>query len=830
MSVPVTAYALRRLRRGWRSGELLILMLALMVSVAAATAVGQFSDRLRSSIARQSGDVLAADAVIRSRDPLPAVWPERATAQGLRLAHSVEFPTIAVHRADTALVSLKAVSGGYPLRGSVRLAEQPFGPVRIESKAPAPGEVWVDTRLWQALSLTPGASLGLGRAQFRVAAVLEFEPDRGGGFSDLAPRLMMNWQDLAATGLLTDGSRAQYGLMLRGSAAAIDALDAQPLPEGARLLRPSDARPEIAGALNQANRFLDIAVLAVALLSGAAIALCAQLHGQRMRDEVALLKCLGADRRFLRRSLLMHLLLLGVAAGLPGAVLGWLAQQALSGLLGGLMQASLPRVPPVAALNAWAMGLLMLLGFGLPPLLAALRTPPIHVFQRVVDARASRWATVAAVTCAALLLWWRAGDGRLALYVLGGAGLCCAALAVLAAALVWALAPLRSRGGMLLRFGLGNIARRRGAVIAQTVALGLALLALLLVGVVRGDLLSAWQDRLPADAPNQFLINIQPEQLQPLQEFFAQRGHAELQLWPMVRARLTELRGDAVTADSFDDPETQRWINREFNLTWTERFGPDNTLIEGSWWPPQTRGEPWLSVDEYAVERLALKIGDRLRLQVADRELELTVYNVRKVDWDSMRPNFFLAVPPGVLDELPAQWLTSFYLPPQDRQLLRELVVAFPNVTPLDIDAVMTQLRSISERIGNALGLVLLFTLAAGLTVLLAAIEATRNERAREAAVLRVLGARSRLIVGAVLVEYAAIGLLAGVVASAGAQLVASVLAARVLGLEYGLSAALWLIGTALGASLVCGLAWWSLRSSLRTSSQQALARLSTGL
>jgi putative ABC transport system permease protein len=383
--------------------------------------------------------------------------------------------------------------------------------------------------------------------------------------------------------------------------------------------------------------------------------------------------------------------------------------------------------------------------------------------------------------------------------------------------LVLMLSPLKRAVGTSWRFGLGNIARRRGATVAQVVALGLALLALLLVSVVRQDLLVSWQQKLPADTPNQFLINIQPDQREALQAFFAERGYADLQLWPMTRARLVALNGREVTVDSFDDPETQRWINRDFNLSWSDRIGEDNEFIEGEWWGEAGQGQRWLSAEDYAVERLNLKLGDRMTLDFAGEQIEFTVKSFRRVNWDSFRPNFFLLAPPGVLEDTNAQYLSSFHLPPERRGLLRELVAQFPNITVLDIEAAMNQVRSIVDRVVRAVEFIFLFTLAAGLTVLLAAIEGTRAERMRETGLLRALGARNGTILRGLLAEYAVLGVLAGLVAAIAAQGVAWALAAQVFQIPYGLRPALWLAGAAVGGGLVTLLGWVSLRSVLKT-------------
>lgn len=820
------AYASRRLRRGWKSGELFILTLALAVAVAAVGAVNLFTERVRSALALQTGEALGGDLLYTSRKPLPEDLTAVAAGLGLRMTGLVGFTSVVFNGDASALASVKAVADGYPLRGQLRIAPELFGDALPAGDVPPRGEAWADARLWQELRLRPGTAVKIGAIELRVNAVIETEPDRGNGFADLAPRLMINAADVAASGLLGPGSRAQYSLLVAGDTDALRQLQASPPPPGVRVQSPKDARPEIRNALERAGQFLDVAILAATLLAAAAVALSARQYGEKLRDEIALLKCLGARQGFLARALLLQLALLGAVGAGVGMAVGYAAQAVLTQLLGELIQLQLPPPPLTPLLAAAALGLLMLLGFAAPPMLDARRTPPVRVFQRNVGASSmSRGVWLAAFAAAAALLWLATGDAQLALIVLGGAGAALLSLAALAALLVLALRPLRGRVGMSWRFGLGNVARRRAATVAQVTALGLALLALLLVSVVREDLLKTWQFKLPADTPNQFLINIQAEQVEPLRAFFRERGHADLELWPMARGRLVALNGAEVTAESFPDPETQRWINRDFNLSWTATLNPDNRITQGQWWGEAGTGQPWLSADEYAIERLNLRLGDTLTLDFAGERVTLSVRNFRTVEWDSFRPNFFLLTPPGAVpDTVPAQWLTSFHLRRENRVLLRELTDAFPNVSALDIEAMMNQVRGIVDRIVTAVEFIFLFTLAAGLTVLLAAIEGTRAERVREAALLRALGARSGLIARGLLAEYAVLGGLAGLVAAIAAQTVAWVLAEQVFRIPYGPRPALWAIGTLAGAVIVAALGGLSLRRVLHTPPKLVLA------
>ncbi len=819
-------YAARRLRHLGDFGELRVLTLAIIVAVAASSAVGLFSERMRSALEAQSAESLGADLLLTGREAIPSSIIDSAENLQIKTLQHLNFPSLALAGDKTALAAVKAVTPGYPLAGKLRIADEPYQSSRETTQTPANGEAWVDVRIWNELALSPGADIQLGALTLRVAAYLEYEPDRGVGFVDLAPRVLINAQDLEASGLLGPGSRVQYTAMFRGPASALQELrEKTSLPPALRWVTPSEARPEIRLALSRAGQFLDIAVLAVTLLAAVAIALTAQQHGMHLRDEVAVLKCMGASRQFVFQTHLASLLLLGAIGTSIGLLIGYGGQAILGWLLAGLVQGlTLPAPSLLALLSPAVLALIMLLGFAVPPVFTATNTPPMRVFQRSADqTRGTAMIWTVAIAAALGLLAWQTREPRLAAAVLLGSTAALLILSLVSGVLILSLAGLRQRGGLGWRFGLGNIARRRGKTIGQSVALGLGLLALLLVSVVREDLLDAWQDRLPPDTPNVFLINIQTEQLDTLRTFFAGYNHNILKLWPMARGRLVALNGEAVSAQSFDDPETQRWINRDFNMSWTDSIGWDNEITEGQWWGDEAQGQAWLSAEEYARERLNLKLGDRMTLQYGPEQIEFTVKNFREVQWDSFQPNFFLLAPPGVLDHVPAQWLTSIYLSADQRGLLRDLVKTFPNITALDLDAAMNQVRSIINRLVSAVEFMLLFTLAAGLVVLLAAIEGTRDERAQETALLRALGASSNSLRQGLLGEFAALGLVAGLVAAAAAQGIASILASQVFDIPYGLRPGLWLISALSGAALVTFFGWVSLRRVLNTPPTQVL-------
>jgi len=816
-------HALRSLLRNARAGRLWLLLAALALAVAAVGSVSLFTARIGLALEQQSGDTLGADALLNSRNAIPDALAQKARQSGLKTLAVQQFNSVALAGENSSLVAVRAVDIGYPLRGRVLLRDPAFGPTRQASGTPQAGTVWLDPRAASELQLSVGAPLQLGERSFVVAGLIADEPGRR-GFSDLAPRLLMSMADLQPTGLLGPGSRVSHSLQLGGNPDALARFSASELPAGVQLQNPSNARPELKSALDRAGRFLSIAALATALLAAAAVALAARQHGESLRDEIALLKALGARRSFLWQSLSMQLLLLGLLAGAVGCLLALGGQSVIAQLLASLLEIELPATPLLPLASAFVLGLVLLAGFALPPVLAAVATPPTRVFARSETNGKNHWVAVLAAATVAGLLLWQTADVRLAGLTLAGALGTAGALALLAWLMVRALLPLSRSVGSRWRFGLGNVARRRGASVAQVVALGLALLALLLVSVVRQDLLMAWQNKLPADAPNQFLINIQREQVAPLQQFFTEQGYPEPALWPMTRARLTAINGKAINAEQFEDEEARRWVNREFNLSWTKSFGADNALIEGRYWTPAEHGQPLLSVDDTAVKRLGLKLGDALTLDFAGTLHTLTVQSVRKVAWESFKPNFFLVAPPGVLEETPAQWLTSFHQPKDAPQkFLLELTKQFPNVTVIDMDAVMQQVRGIVDKVVRAVEFVFAFSLLAGILVLLTAIQGTRPMRAKETAVLRALGARTASLRWGLLSEYATLGLLAGLVSAAAAQGIAWVLARQVLELDYQFSPMLWVIGTVAGTALVTALGWLSMRSVLKVSPRSVL-------
>jgi putative ABC transport system permease protein len=814
-------YSLRSLLREWRAGELQVLALAVVVAVAAVTSVGFFTDRVQRAMLLQATELLGADLVVASGEAIEGGLESGAHERGLTTARFVTFPSVVLFGERAQLAELKAVDDSYPLRGRLRVSQELFGEEDERARGPDPGEVWVEARLFQQMGFEPGDRLQVGEIELEVARVLTYEPDRGGDLFQLAPRVMFHLDDVPATGLVTPASRVRHQLLVAGNEPAVNDFRAWAAPRLApnqRMETVRDARPELRQAIERAEQFLGLAALVAVLLAGGAIAVASRHYSERQSDTSAVMRCLGASRDFVVRVFLLRLLWIAILSALAGALAGYGAQTVLTALLGRWFAGGLPGASIWPVFTGLAVGLVTVLGFALPSMLRIGRVPPLRVLRRELGAPPpSMWLVLglALATLAGLLLW-QAGDTRMAGRVLGGALVMGVVLWSVAWAMIGLLRPLRTRGGVALRFGLANLSRRGSLSAVQLSAFGLGIMALLLLALVRVDLLSAWERNLPPDAPNHFMINVQPEQVDSLQALFEDRGIAAPAYYPMVRGRLTHINDRTVNPEDYPNPRAERLAAREFNLSFGDAPQPDNRLVAGRWWRPGDDPQQW-SVEEGLAETLGIRMGDRLHFRVAGETVSGTVTSLRKVQWDSFNVNFFVVAPPELLSEMPATYITSFRLEEGGADgLLAAAVRQFPSVTVLDVRALMDQVRSIMDRATLAVEYVFLFTLLAGVTVLFAAIQSTRDVRRHETALLRTLGASRRNVLAGVLSEFVVMGLLAGVLASAGATLVGYVLARQVFDLPFVVNPWLWIAGVG-GGALGVGLAGWlGARSVLR--------------
>ncbi|HEB96866.1 MAG TPA: FtsX-like permease family protein [Sedimenticola thiotaurini] len=812
-------FALRLFRRDWRHPELRLLGLALVVAVAAVTAVGFFTDRVDRAMALQASQVLAADLQLSSHDPIPPRYTDEARRLGLQTTRTLRFPSVLVNGDRTLLVEVKAVGPDYPLRGELRVRKSPGSAGQPVQHGPEPGRLWAQARVFDSLGLRPGATLELGRSRFTVSRVLSRDSTEAANLFRIGPGVLMALADLPATGLVTPASRVDHRLLVAGDRAAVNRYlewARRDLPAGLSLVHTSNARPQLRRALDRGGRFLALASLMAVLVAAAAIALSGHRFLERQADATAILRCLGASRGLILQTLVLRLLLLGLMAALAGSLLGWLAQFLLAGMLADWFGAPLPAAGPAPLLLGLGTALISLLGFALPPMLRLGAVPPLRVLRRdLAPPPLSSWLTgLTALLAIALLMLWQAGEPKLAGLVIGGTLVTLGVLLAGGRLLVWLLTPLRRHGHGIWRYGLAGLARNPAMTSLQLAGFGLGILALLLLAVVRLDLLDAWDRSIPERAPNQFLINIQPDQVQALQSFLAAEGLPDAGFHPMLRARLTGIGDRRVRIDDYSDDRARRLVARDFNLSYGMELAPDNTIVAGRWWQPGQEDEPLFSVEQELARTLGIRRGDRLRFRIAGRELEGRVASLRRVQWDSFRPNFFVIGTPGLLQGYPTTYITSFHLPPGREPVLSRLVGRFPAVTVIDVSALMTQVREIITRGAQAVEYVFAFTLVAGLLVLAAGIQASREHRRQESAILRTLGLRRRALLQAVGIEFFTLGLLAGLLASLCAGATGWLIARELFGLDYPFNPGLWLVGlgaSALGIGLAGLAATWPL-------------------
>ncbi|HWJ37001.1 MAG TPA: FtsX-like permease family protein [Steroidobacteraceae bacterium] len=806
--MPILRFALRNLWRDLKSGELSVLLLALSVAVLSLTAVGFFTSRISQGVRAQAAEVLAADLRLESPNLIPPRYFSEAQKRGLESAQIVSFPTAIFNGDSSQLAALNGVTADYPLRGHMRIADAPFGIARTTDRIPPVGEVWIDARIIAQLKVSLGDTLRIGAGSFRVTEVLDYRPDQGTGFVNLAPAVLLNYADIGATQLIQPGSRVTYSGLFAGPAAAVNEfreyLNANKAA-GERLREVDESSRQLNSAIDRASRFLNLASLASVLLAAVAVAMGARRYAKRHIDTVALMKCMGASQAFVLSISIIELTLLAIAAVAVGAALGYLAQSGLAWLLRDLIRTELPAASlaplPIALVTVMA----MLIGFALPPLLQLKNTPPGRVLRKSVTAPPLRFGISYVLALVALfaILWSLVRDTELVVSVLAGVLGVGVVLTGAGYGLVRLTGRLRGGVGIAWRYGLANVSRRGGGSVVQIVAFGLGLMVLLLLAVVRGDLLADWRRSLPANVPNNFLINIRPEERQPLEDFLKSHDLGQPQMYPMVRARMTAINSVAAASVKLKGDSGRGFLEREQNLTWAATLMDDNQLIEGRWWGPQDAGKPLVSISSEYQEALHLKLDDKLTFDVAGETLTVQVASIRKVRWDSFRPNFFLVFPPKLLDGAAGTYMTSVYLTPTQRPALVDLVRQFPTVSVFDVDAILKQIRDIMDRASLAVQYVFLFTLVAGVVVLLAAVQSTRDERRYESAMLRTLGASRGTVLQGVAAEFSALGFLSGTLAAFGATGVGWILARRLFNLQFALDPWVWVVGLVCGTILV---------------------------
>lgn len=825
----------RSLWRDLRAGELRLLMVAVTLAVAALTSVGFFADRLQGGLERDARQLLGGDAVVVSdQAPTPA-WAGQAQALGLQSALTLGFPTMGrapdAQGGATRLVALKAVEAGYPLRGQLRLAQGAQDRLGVPTDAvPARGEVWVDPSLLEALALQRGDTLLLGDSALRIAELIALEPDRGSGFMSFAPRVLLNAADLPATGLVQPASRITWRLAVAGPDAAVQRFRAWAEAElagtpGMRLETLDSGRPEMRTTLDRAEKFLNLVALLAALLSAVAVALAARGFAARHLDDCAMLRVLGLPQRRIAGAYTFEFVSVGLAASVAGVLIGYGVHHAFVQLLAGLVDAALPAPSVWPVLFGLGIGLTLLVAFGLPPVLQLAQVPPLRVMRRDVGALRPASLAVLALGVAgfAALLLAVSADRVLGLIAVGGFGAAVLLFALLSWGAVHALRRVvnEQRAPRWLVLATRQLSARPAYAVVQVSSLAVGLLALVLLVLLRTDLIASWRAATPADAPNRFVINVMPDQAEAFRATLQAAGVMHMDWYPMFRGRLVAINGRDVSPTDYAEGRARQLIDREFNLSHAAEAPPHNGIAAGRWVPDEPDA---ISVEQGLADTLGLKLGDALRFDIAGTPVEARITSLRKVDWASMHVNFFVMFPRAQMPDVPITWIAAYRAPGQpgfDNALVRE----FPNITNVDMEQSIAQVQRVLDQVVRAVEFLFGFTLLAGLVVLFAAVSATREERAREFAIMRAVGASGALLARVQRAELAGVGLLAGVLASGVAMGVGWALARYAFDFRWTASPWVLVVGALAGALLALAAGWWGLREVLRRPVVQTLRR-----
>lgn len=807
--------AWRLLKRDWHVGELRILLSALIIAVASMTSISLFTHRIDLAMNDQSGRFLGADLLLTSPRAIASAITDHAAQLRLNISRGMAFSSVTVANEQFQLAHIKAVDTHYPLRGSVKISRVLYGEDIELDHGPAVGEVWPTARLLQQLQLKPGDTIELGEASFTVTAVLKHDPGQASSGMSIAPRLMMHIDDIEKTGIIQPGSRVSYQQLFAGDYQRRQQFEQWLTPRlnaTEKLIGGRQGSPALNSAISKAEQYLSLASMLSVMLAGIAIAMAANRYSLRHFDQTALMRSMGATQGQLVQLYIYQLLYLGTLAGLLGCLLGYLAQQGIILLLADLLPPELPPASYLPLITGFISGQVTLFGFSLPAILRLKSVSPLRVLRRDLTPLPASAITIYGLALASLvaIMWWQSKNIMLTLIVLAGTLLSVLMLGIVSSLLMYISRHLVRRFTGPWRSGMQQLIRHRKANQLQMLAFGLSLMVLLTVLLLRIDLLNRWQAQLPEQAPNHFVINIQPYQVAGVSDFLKQQEISTEGLYPMVRGRITEINHQPVT--DIDHAQEDEALKRELNLSWTSAIQTNNKLVAGRWWQPEDEGQYLISLEQGLAQRLGVDLFDEISFQIAEQKLTAQVISLRSVQWDSFQPNFFVIFPPASIDSFPGSFITSFYLPQQHKHKINKLLKQYPGLTVIEIDAVMEQVKAILTQVTLTVEYVMLFVLFAGLMVLLAAIQTSMDERIHTAVIMRTLGAQSAYLKKTQLVEFCMLGLFSGLLAAAGTELIAYGLYRQVFDFEFSLHIWLWLLGPAASMAIILFTGWLSTR------------------
>ncbi len=819
---------LRLLFRDGRSGELNLLVIALIIAVTSSTAVSLFADRLHHSMSTQAAEFLAADLVITSPGLIPPQWLSKAQSLHLNTARTAEFSTVLIENDELLLAGTKAVSSQYPLRGYLKTVTADYSTETIRHQGPEQGEVWVDKRILSALKMALGNDLQVGEKTLRITRLISYEPDKRGDLYSFSPRVMMNDTDLAATQVLKPGSHVHYFFQFSGPATAIKQFNHWVKPQlnaSQRIMDIHQDRPQLGNALSRAERYLGLSSIVVILIAGVAIAMSTRRYSERHFDTTALLRCLGCKQHEIISLYLLQFIILGLVASLIGVGLGWLAQDILFHLLRDLLPAEVPTPSLMAVILGFVTGQAILLGFALPPLLRLKKVSPLRVLRRDLEPLPSSAWLVYSLTLSlvSILIWQYTQDFKMTATIIGGGVIA----VIISGFSIYALLLQSKKAlpflGLAGRLGLQSILRSPQSSVSQILAFSITLLAMILIFTVRTDVLDDWQKQLPDNAPNHFVLNIFPQQANAFKQQLQQLNITDAQFYPVVRGRLVKINDIAVQQIVSKDSQGERATHRDLSLTWAERLPKDNKTIAGTWSSEQ-KGQ--LSIEQKLANSLHVSLGDKLTFTIGSQQVQASISHIRSVQWDSMKPNFYMLFSPGTLENYPSTLITSFYLTDTNKNYLNILVKKFPSITILEVDLIIKQFKIILTQLTAAINYLLYFSLLAGFTVLFATVYSTLDHRIYESTLMRTFGASQRLLTTSHLIEFSLIGLLSGLIAVFMSELIIYTLYTLVLHLDYHISNLLWWFVPLLSSLCITAAGTFAVRDVMNKSPMQVLREL----
>ncbi|MDD2659703.1 MAG: ABC transporter permease [Methylococcales bacterium] len=798
--------ALRMLWRDSRSGELTILILALIIAVTSSTAIAVFSDRLQRTMTDQAADFLAADLVIASPGPVPAGWLERAMQLNLTQARTLEFSSVLIEHDELLLAGIKAVSSAYPLRGFLKTTTGSYSDETIARNGPEKGTAWLEKRILPALKLKLGDQLTVGEKQLTITHIITYEPDKKGDFYSFSPRVMINEADLQATGILQPGSHVHYFFQFTGEAKALAEFKQWIKPRlnpSQRILDIHEDRPELGAALNRAERYLGLSSILVILISGVAIAMATRRYTERHFNATAILRCLGCKQNEILWLYCSQFIVIGLAASILGCLFGWFAQEALFHLLKGLLPQHVSRPGLLSGFFGFIIGMAVLLGFALPPLLRLKQVSPLRVLRRELEPLpSSAWLIYGlSIGIIGLLVWKYTEDIKMTSTILGVGLITLLALGLLVYGLLNLTRAVLPSMNLTWRFGLQGLLRNSRASVSQILAFSITLVAMALSFTVRTDLIDSWQKQLPDNAPNHFALNIFPGQQAAFKQELQQQHINGSRFYPVVKGRLVEINHIPVQKIVSKDSQGENATHRELSLTWTKELPEENKIVAGNWWNNQRAG--LVSVERKLADSLKIQPGDLLTFTVGSQQINATVASIRELRWDTMKPNFYMIFSPGTLDAYPSTFITSFYLPETQKSVLNALVKKYPGTTILEVDLILRQFKTILTQLTKAINYLLYFALMAGFTVLFAAVYATLDARIYEGALMRTLGANRSLLRKTQIIEFTVLGLISGLLAVIISEAIIYALYTQVMNMEYRPSLYLWAVMPFTGALFI---------------------------